>query len=298
MIICPDQSKLESAINIIKKWSADNSMILNNNKSGIIEFRPRRSKPSKNFQIGKQNPNICGIPIVSQYRYLGLMLNPTLHLNQQINIVFKKAQQIYSRICPFLFSADADTRKNLWQIFILPQIEFLLPLLANENTQYLRKKVNQVIFGSFKLFMGLSKNTPNRITQLLLGYDFIQRAYYIQTMSRCRWEVRRSLNPTLLLNKAIKMRKEHNALSKTPQELIYYINLCNSFCSKCKCINSVSHLRKFHAYCGPDIEELLSLINSVRGEHKTRDLCIKSLKGTLLQLIKSLKYSLISTSSL
>jgi len=147
MIICPDQSKLESAINIIKKWSADNSMILNNNKSGIIEFRPRRSKPSKNFQIGKQNPNICGIPIVSQYRYLGLMLNPTLHLNQQINIVFKKAQQIYSRICPFLFSADADTRKNLWQIFILPQIEFLLPLLANENTQYLRKKVNQVILG-------------------------------------------------------------------------------------------------------------------------------------------------------
>ena len=164
------------------------------------EFRPRRNKPSRNFQINDGSVNLCGIPIVSQYKYLGLTRNPTLQLCQQIVNVSKKAKEIYSRICPFLYSTEADTRKNLWQVFILPQIEFLLPLLANERKQYLQKRVAQVIFWSFKLFMGLSKNTPNKITQLLMGYDYFQRAYYVQTVSRLKWEARRSMNPLAILS--------------------------------------------------------------------------------------------------
>ena len=102
LIICEDQSKLELVIKVVKDWSAANSMILNKNKSGIIEFRPRRNKPSRNFQINDRSVNLCG-----------LTLNPTLQLSQQIVNVSKKAKEIYSRICPFLYSAEAGTRKNL-----------------------------------------------------------------------------------------------------------------------------------------------------------------------------------------
>jgi len=296
LIICSDHSKLKLAIEIIKDWSSNNSMILNNNKSGIIEFRPRRSKPSKIFQVKNGVNSFCGIPIVSQYKYLGLTLNPTLQPMQQINSISRKAREIYARICPFLFSAEADTRKNLWQIFILPQIEFVLLFLANENTQYLRKKINQVIFGTFKLFMGLSKNTPNKVTNLLINYDFVQRAYYTQTLSRLKWEARCFSNPLLLPN--FRIRKEDNSLSRTPQEFITYTNLFNSYCSRCHCINSFSHLKNFHGFRGPSVEDVLSLIKSFRNKKGNRKFTLNHLKKIIVPLVNVLKSTVVSTRSL
>jgi len=163
-----------------------------------MEFWPRRKRASPDFQIDKTSRTFYDIPIVPCYNYLGLTLNPQLKLNFQLDYVNKKAREIYSKICPFLSSAEADTRKNLWQIFVMPLIEFLLPLYVNENALHWRKKVQKLVLGTFKLYMGLSKNTPNNLTQTLLGYDFHQRAYFIQEISRSKWLERRRCSPEAL----------------------------------------------------------------------------------------------------
>ena len=165
-------------------------MILNKSKSGILEFKPRHQKTSLKFRSTPE-ATFEKIPIVSQYRYLRLSLTPSLQPHSQVNYIQNKAREIYTRINPFIQTAEADTRKNLWQVFILPQVEFLLLLFATENTKYWRKKISKVIMGTFKLFTRLSKNTPNKITEALLDYDFIQRSYLSQSNSRIKWEDRR-----------------------------------------------------------------------------------------------------------
>jgi len=258
-----------------------------------MEFKSRRQKTSPNF-LSTQN-FFEEIPIVSQYRYLGLNLTPSLRLDAQIKYISNKAKEIFKRIYPFINTAEADTRKNLWQVFILPLFEFLLPLYANECTKFWKNKITKLINGTFKLFVGLSKNTPDYITQLLLGYNFIQRAYFMQMSNRMKWEERSKKIPSQEpLRKLFKPKKAVNMLSKTPIELVQYINLCNGFCKKCHCQNSITHLRSSHNFSGPNVPELLMLTQDIRSQKLSRKISLDKVRSILSPLVFSLRTLLMT----
>ena len=144
----------------------------------------------------------------------------------------------------------------------MPLIEFKLPIYANENTKYWNNKVHKTILSSSSSW-DYPKNTSNKLTKLLLGYDFHLRAYYMQNISRDKWAQRRKDSPrTLNYRKSSKPNYNTNLLSKTPKELISYINLFNSYCPQCHCINNISHLRDAHSYQEPSIDDLLTLFQS------------------------------------
>ncbi len=60
---------LRRAIKLVKEWSHHNNFSLNPDKSGILEIPPRNG--ALTMEIGSR---FEGIPIVSEYRYLGLLL--------------------------------------------------------------------------------------------------------------------------------------------------------------------------------------------------------------------------------
>ncbi len=67
---------------IIEGWCKENGMRLNKDKCGILFINKK-----KNFTIWEQNTrHIFGIPIVKQYKYMGIILNkrlePTEHLTE------------------------------------------------------------------------------------------------------------------------------------------------------------------------------------------------------------------------
>ena len=95
-----------------------------------------------------------------------------LTMQSQLSFIKRKSGEIHKKLSPFIYKADLDTRKSLWQVFIQPLIEFVLPLYNFESAKCHIIYANSIIRGSFKLFTGLKKNTPNRIVDLLSGYDF------------------------------------------------------------------------------------------------------------------------------
>ena len=65
---------------MIKSWCEENSLKLNMQKSGILEFVPRICKNDYYLKIGSE---IEGIPVVEQYKHLGVWVDSKLTIKAQ-----------------------------------------------------------------------------------------------------------------------------------------------------------------------------------------------------------------------
>ena len=83
LIVSYSISEIKDLIRITKVWCAENKMTLNNQKSGILIFRDK-------LKISQENKEILGIPIVTQYKYLGVLLNNSLNLDDHFKKLKKK----------------------------------------------------------------------------------------------------------------------------------------------------------------------------------------------------------------
>jgi len=131
--------------------------------------------------------DINGFPICKEYRYLGLRLTNKLSMGSQFCYIKNKSEDIHHRLSPFLDKVDLDIKKNLWQIFVQPLIEFILPLYKWETAKTNILKATSIIRSSFKLFTGLGRSTSNKIVDVLSGYDFEQRETLIHEISQRKW---------------------------------------------------------------------------------------------------------------
>ena len=78
LIICDNVNQLRAVIKTVKEWSLENNLKLNMSKSGIVEFCHRNQRNSK-------LPNeIENIPVLQDYKYLGLKLDSKLTMKSQI----------------------------------------------------------------------------------------------------------------------------------------------------------------------------------------------------------------------
>jgi len=173
-VICDSLSQVTKVIECIRSWSGHNNMILNEKKSGIVEFMSRKMKPKLKLDTFQ------GFPICPSYKYLGLQLTNKLSMLKQLDYIKNKSQLIHQKLSPLLYNSELDTRKSLWQVFIQPLIEFILPLYKWETSISNIQKADTVIRGTLKLFTGLKKNTTNDIVDLLSGYDFPRRSQVTQ----------------------------------------------------------------------------------------------------------------------
>ena len=136
LVICDDLEALKKCIQIMESWSDQNNMKINKNKSAILEFQQRRKKKT----ILKIGDTFMGYPIVNKYKYLGTWLDQKLTLDTQLQHIQKRTYAIRSRLTPTLYGASLDFRKNLWQIFVAPLYEFLLPLFYYEQSKTKREQ--------------------------------------------------------------------------------------------------------------------------------------------------------------
>lgn len=97
-------------------------------------------------------------------------------MDSQLDYIHNKSKDSCRGLSPFLIRFNLDTKKNTWQIFIQPLCEFMLPLLAQETTETQINKALKVIRGTFKIFYGMKRGTPNEVIDKLSGLEVIKRA--------------------------------------------------------------------------------------------------------------------------
>jgi len=181
-------------------------MIVNENKSEIIEFHPRQKRASSEFRITNSPKTFHDIPIVSEYKYLGMTRTLALKRSKLIENGKNRASEVYTNILLKLIQRKTYG-KNLC-CFLLNL--YILPLYVNEDTNTYRQRIEHVILRTFKLFLGLSRNTSNKLTSNLLGYDFSKRAYFIQTLSQIQWEERKKEKSPITKHKIFLFKRQTN----------------------------------------------------------------------------------------
>ena len=87
--ICKSKDQTKEAINIIKNWWSENWMKINEKKSGILRKLKRKVK------TGVIN-NSLNIPEVKNYKFLGVVINQSITMNDHSAIIKSKVLSIFA----------------------------------------------------------------------------------------------------------------------------------------------------------------------------------------------------------
>jgi len=248
LILCNNLETLEKCMETIEKWSEENNMKINKSKSAIMEFI-HRQKRKRNLVVGQKFKDY---PIVDQYKYLGTWLNSKLTHETHLRQVINKTYTIRRKLSPMIYSISLEMRKNLWQIFIMPLYEFILPIYHQEQATTKRNKMELALRNSFKSFTGLKKGMQTKLIQDLMDYDLNERSKYLYDISQKRWKTRARKEIQNVGNEVgnIKSSQENpqNLCKYMPKSMIKYLNMLTSLCPKCKDKHRCSpeHLLKYH----------------------------------------------------
>lgn len=234
LVLCDDLDKLEKCINIIERWSGENNLKINKNKSAILEFMHRRKKVTS-LTVGE---TFLGYPVVEKYKYLGTWLNQKLTLDTHLTHIQQKTFFIRKRLSPTLYNASLDFRKNLWQIFVAPLYEFVLPLFKYEQSKTKRERAETLLRKSFKSYTCLKKTVKTDLINDLMGYELTERSEYLYHVSEQKWIFReRGEAYKQSEDKCLPAKKQsqHQNLCKNmPKMMVKYINMQTALCPKCK----------------------------------------------------------------
>ena len=276
LVIFDDLETLRKCCKIIESWSNDNNLQINRNKSAILEFVHRRGRETY-LKVGDY---WMGFPIVDKYKYLGTWLNQKLTMDTQISHIQKKTYFIRSKLSPALYNASLGLRKNLWQIFVVPMYEFLLPLFFHEQVEIRKQKIDQMMRMSFKAYTGLKKTINNSIVEDLMGYNLIKRASILHHISEQKWNYRERNQLYDPQNDQVvndyRDSKSNNLCKYLPKSMVKYLNMQTSLCPECfkfniKTRTSLDHLRKVHGIFIQEnkllIEQICNLEERVYSNH-------------------------------
>jgi len=212
LTLCTSQEQLRLAIEVIRKWSEENGMLLNAKKSGIVVFvnRLKKNIPWMKSQLeGKHRKQgvrlewvparktFEGIPICNKYKYLGSWLDNKLTSHTQINHIKKKTNHILIRLYPYLKQASADGRRDMWITMIKPLFGAIFPLLDGDKT---KKTWNQVLIlwkSSFKSMMLIPRRTPSDLVASMIGREVKDICDEFSESSSAKW-IARKLYKTFL----------------------------------------------------------------------------------------------------
>jgi len=172
LILVDDLATLNKILKCLDTILPEENLRINKAKSGIINFRHRRSKLTKSEKRWrrKQNFSYKGYPLVQEYKYLGTILNEKLTIHPQMKFIRKKSFFIGNKLKPLLSSSSLESRYNLWQIFIAPLFEYLIPLLSAEKYPTHHLNVERLMRATFRHFTYLAKITPIYLIDQLTNY--------------------------------------------------------------------------------------------------------------------------------
>ena len=184
-LLCLGYSDVRAALSAIESWCVKNGALLNKKKCGILPVRKKETNSNRR--------EIEGIPVVLDYKYLGIPLDSALTLKHSFALVKSRVKKFNQRIGLVLQNiVGTATKLSLWQTYARCHFEYFSPAMALCNQLH---KFDPVFTGSLKKALGLPTHLPNEgilratgipsLTQIA-GYH-IKRNYetILQRFGRC-----------------------------------------------------------------------------------------------------------------
>lgn len=151
-LLCLGYSDVRAALTAIEDWCSKNGAQLNKKKCGILPIRKRQMS----LNIGKE---VEGIPVVSEYKYLGVPLDSGLTLKHLLKLVKTKVKKFNQRIGLVLHQIVGTAAKlNLWQAYARCHFEYFSPAMAICGQLH---KFASLFTGSLKKALSLPQHLPN-----------------------------------------------------------------------------------------------------------------------------------------
>lgn len=253
LLLCKTEMQLKKCINIIETWCSENGMELNKKKSGVLIFAPRRAMDIPNMKRVKKGRNngdwiparesINGIPIVSKYKYLGTCLDNKLTMKTQLDSIRRKANFLFVRLYPFLVTASAEGRRDMWLTMVSPLFNSILITMYAEESISHDRDVMRLRRYTFKRFMLIPKSTNSNLVDEMIGTELYDVMRQVTINAAEKWNCR--VNYEEVKEKKVPLKL--NMLRGIPKE---WCNIIKQQCSLCQiCRNSTrneEHMSKVH----------------------------------------------------
>jgi hypothetical protein len=159
LVILGDDDELLRAIGILERWATENNMIINKAKSGILPITGSRFSRER---------EVSNYPVVQEYKYLGLMLNGRLDLQEHCKLINKKAAYLSCRLHKLRFKDDTRINMNLFRVFLMPSYRMAYTAYDRLSERDKEKlKVHMRVW--IKKFIRVPINTANHTLEIITG---------------------------------------------------------------------------------------------------------------------------------
>lgn len=119
LIVAKDLESIKSTIDTIKLWGKESNLKLNKKKCGLIILFDKK-------EYFKEVNDIEGVPRVTSYKYLGLIIDDKLKFDIHIKKMRKKIRFICTKL-RFLFKKSSiKFRRNCFELFVSPLFLYIL----------------------------------------------------------------------------------------------------------------------------------------------------------------------------
>ena len=283
MILVDNIKQLQRLVQLIDSTFPAFNLHINKQKSGIVQFRHRRSKLSdEDIQWREKHHNVfLGYPIVPEYRYLGTLLTEKLTIDSQLAAIAKKSRFIASKLFPALHNSTLSYRYNMWQIFIAPLFDFILPLISVEFYASPVQRAELLLRKTLRQFTFLHNNVSINTFHNLFNYHLRDRAKLLEYISHQKWLARlqgRHYYPTrdLHFSELSEQCTHPNRCKLLPSQFVTLTNTLTTICPVCRLNNDTKiictqqHLKQKHRLEIDGPNEIIQLAEQIREDEKTR----------------------------
>lgn len=214
VLISPNEVNLQKMLDAMSKWCFKWRLKLNESKSNIIHFRPKRTPCTEvNFKYGH-----CELETVRQYKYLGVVLDEYMTFDKCANVLGSSAgRALGGVIAKFreMKNVGGKTFTKMFEAAVVPVCDYASGVWGFKDFSCMNNVQNR----SIRYFLGVHRFAPNGAIQGDMGW--MPSKY------------RRFCNIMLLWNRLLKI--EDTRLTK--KIFLYDYNSCkNNWSSEVKSI--------------------------------------------------------------
>ncbi|MEW8546023.1 MAG: reverse transcriptase family protein [Candidatus Thiodiazotropha sp.] len=166
VLLAPTEHDLQTLLDELDNWCNQNKLLINQQKSNIVHFRPTRVvKSNYTFNCGDKI-----LEIVPQYIYLGLLLSEHLDYEKMAKNVCKAANRALGLViakCKTFGGFDFGTFSKLYDSMVWSVINYGAAIWGNRPFSC----INNIHLRAQRYYMGVGKYTPNAAVQGDMGWE-------------------------------------------------------------------------------------------------------------------------------
>ena len=173
-ILCEGRNQLNNVINIIDKWSELNDIKINKNKSGIMILK----------NDIKEGDNIKGYPIIKEYKYLGILINDKMNIQNHIGNIDKKLDEYFQR--NYVLNKRYFSVKSIMLIFGYfhkSRLLYGLPAFIDQKSKI--ERIDRIMISNIKKLLKLPNRTNSERLKIALGLPDLN-VYLVQRLIKLK----------------------------------------------------------------------------------------------------------------